>query len=153
TGLVAVRHSANIGRLIHGTENRLRDSQAMFLFSRILHVVALGLWFGSVMFFLVTTAVLFRAFGSQTAGSTVAPLFDVYFPLQAACAVIVFITALAWVRVEPAARVHRIRVIVVMLALATVLIGWPVARYVGALRNDRISSDWDLAAQAETLFG
>lgn len=51
TGLIFFRHRANIGRLLHGNENRLKDTPAMLHFSKILHVLALGLWFGTVIFF------------------------------------------------------------------------------------------------------
>ncbi|MBY0526571.1 MAG: glycerol-3-phosphate 1-O-acyltransferase PlsY [Gemmataceae bacterium] len=49
--LVFARHHANIGRLLHGTENRLRETPTMLLFVKMIHVLALGLWFGSVIFF------------------------------------------------------------------------------------------------------
>jgi glycerol-3-phosphate acyltransferase PlsY len=49
--LIFVRHRANIGRLLHGNENRLKETPAMLHFSKILHVLALGLWFGTVIFF------------------------------------------------------------------------------------------------------
>src|SRR5579884_255026 len=49
--LIFVRHHANIGRLLHGNENRLKETPAMLHFSKILHVLALGLWFGTVIFF------------------------------------------------------------------------------------------------------
>jgi len=148
--LVGVRHQANIGRLIRGCENRLRDSSTMFRASKILHVLAVGLWFGTVIFFFVTTAVLFSAFGAQTVGSTVGPLFDVYFPLQVGCGVVAVITALAWLR---AGRLHRYRVAVLSAALATAIAGWPLAQHVKALRLDRVSPDREVAAQAEAVFG
>lgn len=50
-GLIFVRHRANIGRLLHGNENRLKETLAMLHFSKVLHVLALGLWFGTVLFF------------------------------------------------------------------------------------------------------
>jgi acyl-phosphate glycerol 3-phosphate acyltransferase len=57
--LVVARHHANIRRLLHGTENRFRDTPAMNLLNKTLHVLAVGLWFGTVVFFTVTGAVLF----------------------------------------------------------------------------------------------
>ncbi len=50
-GLIFLRHRANVGRLLHGNENQLKDTPAMLHFGKILHVLALGLWFGTVMFF------------------------------------------------------------------------------------------------------
>lgn len=49
--LIFLRHRGNLGRLWHGNENRLKETSAMFRFSKILHVLALGLWFGTVIFF------------------------------------------------------------------------------------------------------
>ena len=49
--LIFLRHRANISRLLHGNENRLKETPAMLHFSKILHVLALGLWFGTVIFF------------------------------------------------------------------------------------------------------
>src|SRR5207244_2010229 len=45
------RHRANIRRLFHGTENRLPENLAMALLAKTLHVLALGLWFGTAIFF------------------------------------------------------------------------------------------------------
>src|SRR5579871_1059626 len=50
-GLILLRHRANLGRLWHGNENRLKETPAMFHLSKILHVLALGLWFGTAVFF------------------------------------------------------------------------------------------------------
>lgn len=62
-GLVVARHRANIGRLLHGTENRLRETSAMLLFTKTVHVLSLGLWFGTVIFFtFVVGLTLFRTF-------------------------------------------------------------------------------------------
>jgi hypothetical protein len=61
--LVITRHHANLRRLLHGTENRLKDSTAMLLITKIIHVLALGLWFGTAMFFTFVVALsLFRTF-------------------------------------------------------------------------------------------
>jgi acyl-phosphate glycerol 3-phosphate acyltransferase len=49
--MVFVRHRANISRLVHGNENQLRDTPAMFVTTKILHVMAMGLWFGMTIFF------------------------------------------------------------------------------------------------------
>jgi acyl-phosphate glycerol 3-phosphate acyltransferase len=49
--LIFLRHRANLVRLWHGNENRLKETPAMFQFCKILHVLALGLWFGTVYFF------------------------------------------------------------------------------------------------------
>ncbi|MHB1426206.1 MAG: glycerol-3-phosphate 1-O-acyltransferase PlsY [Gemmataceae bacterium] len=50
-GLIFLRHRANVGRLLHGNENRLKETAALLHLSKILHVWALGLWFGTAIFF------------------------------------------------------------------------------------------------------
>src|SRR5271166_1075927 len=61
-GMVVVRHHANIGRLLRGRENRFKDTPAMHLFNKTLHVLAVGLWFGTLVFFSVVGALLFPTF-------------------------------------------------------------------------------------------
>src|SRR6516162_8618717 len=70
-GLIFVRHRANIGRLIHGNENRLKETPAMLHFSKVLHVLALGLWFGTVIFF--TFVVGLNLFGTFEAVAAESP--------------------------------------------------------------------------------
>jgi acyl-phosphate glycerol 3-phosphate acyltransferase len=61
--LVILRHHANIVRLLRGNENRLRDSAGMLNLAKIIHVMALGLWFGSAVFFtFVVGLILFNTF-------------------------------------------------------------------------------------------
>jgi len=61
--LVVARHRANLVRLAHGTENRLKESTAMLQLPRSLHTLALGLWFGMSVFFTFVTALsLFDSF-------------------------------------------------------------------------------------------
>lgn len=65
--LVFVRHQANIGRLLAGSENRIRETAGMLQLTKIIHVMAMGLWFGSVILFtFVVGLTLFRAFGDLT---------------------------------------------------------------------------------------
>ena len=61
-GLVIIKHHANIGRLINGTENQLKDGFIMQQLTKTLHVLALGLWFGMAVFF--TFVVAFSLFHS-----------------------------------------------------------------------------------------
>ena len=63
--LVFVRHQANIRRLVQGIENRLPESPAMLLFGKTIHVLALGLWFGTIVFFVVVGLQLFRHFEKE----------------------------------------------------------------------------------------
>lgn len=49
--LIFLRHRANLVRLYHGTENRIPEGPLMFGFGKTVHVLALGLWFGTAVFF------------------------------------------------------------------------------------------------------
>jgi acyl-phosphate glycerol 3-phosphate acyltransferase len=69
--LVAVRHRANIGRLLHGNENRLKEGPVMLQLAKTLHVLAVGLWFGSAVFFTFMGVVVFGTF-EQIAEKTAA---------------------------------------------------------------------------------
>ncbi len=185
--LVGLRHRANIGRLLHGTENRLPENPAMTLLAKTLHVIALGLWFGTAIFFsLIVGLTLFgtlqsvaeeerderpawlplpdvfdqnpttwvedagqsappfdsaasirREQGTRAAGAVITPLFGWYFLLQGVCGLVALVTALGWTRAEPQTRVHRVRAWVLLFALLTVVVGWPLERKVHALRVDR----------------
>ena len=82
TVLVFVRHAGNVRRLLHGSEHRQQDSPAMLLFSKTVHVLALGLWFGTAVFFTVVGLLLFQTFddiGVRDAGHRPA-----WFPLPEA---------------------------------------------------------------------
>jgi acyl-phosphate glycerol 3-phosphate acyltransferase len=75
--LVAVRHQSNLRRLLHGTEHRLPDTLGMLTFTKIIHVLALGLWFGTAVFFTLTGVVLSRTFAdlSQPEAASREPWF------------------------------------------------------------------------------
>ncbi len=137
--LVAVRHRANLTRLVAGRENRLRDSGALQMLARVLHVLALSLWFGGGVFFsLIAAPRLFATFpDSHLAGEAVGPMFPPYFTLQGACGLVAIATALAFARREPGRRVHTIRFVVLAVALAGVLAGWPLVAKVAELRVAR----------------
>ncbi len=80
SALIFVRHRANIGRLLRGNENRLKETPAMLPFSKIVHVLALGLWFGTVIFFSFVVGVsLFDTF-DRVAKEEPADR-DVWFPM------------------------------------------------------------------------
>jgi hypothetical protein len=171
--LVFLRHRSNLSRLIRGTENQLQESARMLTFSKTIHVLALGLWLGSVFFFTFVMAptVFHRmeslgtdpderqreawfphtaAFpkrdapldghkeqGTRAAGYAISPLFPIFFVLQGVLGFLATTTALAWPRLQPPRKVHKIRVIVLMAALLTVVIGWPLEQYVDQLRKPR----------------
>ncbi len=50
-GMIALRHRTNVGRLLRGNENQLKDTPTLMRLSKIVHVLALGLWFGTTIFF------------------------------------------------------------------------------------------------------
>ena len=83
TVLIGLRHAANVRRLLQGSENRLKDSAAMLLVSKTIHVLALGLWFGMLCFFTVAGLTLFQTFDAISLKDKDArplwfPLPDVY---------------------------------------------------------------------------
>src|SRR5262249_22088012 len=100
--LVALRHRANLSRLAHGSENRVVDSPRLQMLARILHVLAVGLWFGAGVFFsFVAAPVLFATFDANFAATAVGPLFPPYFAVQGVCAVIALATAFGWQKRRP----------------------------------------------------
>ena len=112
------------------------------MLARILHVLAVGLWFGAGVFFsYVVAPVLFATLDATTFGIAVAPIFPPYFALQGVCAVIALATAFGWQKQHPGARVHRWRVVVLLLATLAVLAGWPVVGKVSELRVARETSE------------
>lgn len=175
-GLVTLRHWKNIHRLLQGTENRLQGGPAMFNLSKIIHVLAVGLWFGSTVFFTFFVALsLFRTFeavaekpvderpiwlplpkeydqdlatrkeqGTRVAGAAVSPIFHWYYLIQGACGVLAAITALGWSRNDRNDKVARCRFLILLLALISVLVAWPLEQKVAALRDERNgrSEDW-----------
>lgn len=167
--LVFVRHRANIGRLLSGNENRLPEGGMMFHVAKVVHVLALGLWFGMAVFFsFVVGLTLFSAmddltgdklkhpwfeqtrftseseeikphkeYGSRIFGQAISPMFDWYFLLQGLCGFLSVATAWSWQYLQPASRLHRLRVTLLLLATATVVLGWPLERHVSELRHVR----------------
>ena len=65
--LVVVRHRTNLRRLWSGGESRLKESATMFLVSKVVHVLALGLWFGTVVFFTLAGGLMIDAFTKEAA--------------------------------------------------------------------------------------
>jgi hypothetical protein len=70
------------------------------------------------------------------AGAAVGALFPWYFLLQGACGLLALGTAVGLSRSYPR-RVHRVRATVLLGALLTVLVGWPVELKVSDLRRPR----------------
>ena len=185
TVLVFVRHAANIGRLLRGTESRIKDSPAMLLFSKTVHVLALSLWFGTVVFFAVAASVQVQTLdeiskrgpdhpnlpprpwwfpvpadykpaealrdnvpealreklpeeqGSRAFGAVVGPVFPWYFGVQAGCGVVTLLTAVGWWMSRRGSRVHAVRAVLLIVALAGVGLGWWMSGVVEGLRGPR----------------
>ncbi|HYV35892.1 MAG TPA: glycerol-3-phosphate 1-O-acyltransferase PlsY [Gemmataceae bacterium] len=178
--LVFVKHRTNVRRLLDGSENRLSDSRSMRLLTKTIHVLAVGLWFGMAVFFSFPVALtLFGSFetlaesnerptwfplppeyklepglqksqGTRAAGHAISPLFDHYFLWQGVCGLLATVTALSWSKAEPGRRVHSVRSLVLLLALTTVVLGWPIERNVSDLRHARNAASDDLMAVANT---
>src|SRR5439155_21038091 len=129
---------------------------AMTTLTRVVHVLALGLWFGGGIIFSFLVAVqLFaklealgatpagdrpewlalpasfdEAAGRRLAGETISPMFARYFVVQGTCGFLALVTALGFLRAEPGRRVHRIRFWLIAVALLCVVAGWPLNQYV-----------------------
>ena len=179
--LIIVKHVGNLHRLRAGTENKLRDIPMWHNLGKSLHVTALGVWVGAAVFFnFIAAPAIFESFkevvqnapsdrtaylplapeaspeqraqlASALAGSAVGPLFPRLFALQAICGLLAVMTALGWWR--ELGRVHRWRVYLLVAALVTVAVGWPVSEKVSELRLARFSSDSALASEARAAFG
>ncbi len=66
--------------------------------------------------------------GTRAAGYAISPMFVWYFALQGACGFIALATALPFMK-QPGS-IHRWRVNLLVVAIALVLAGWPLERYV-----------------------
>ncbi len=106
----------------------------MHAFARIVHLFAIATWFGSMVFFTLAALILFREQGARLAGATVTLLFPWYYGLQAGCALVALATALAWMK---AGRIHRLRALVLLLALGTAALGVWLEHVVHDLREQR----------------
>lgn len=80
--LVFLRHRSNITRLLRGQENRLKDGHTMQNAAKILHVLAMGLWFGMLIFFSFFVALTlfnyFEAVGMASQRPSWFPLPEMY---------------------------------------------------------------------------
>ena len=74
--------------------------------------------------------------GTRAAGRAVGAIFPWYFLLQGACGLLALGTAIGLSRAHPG-RVHRIRAAILLVAVLTVLVGWPLELKVNALRAPR----------------
>jgi hypothetical protein len=64
-------------------------------------------------------------------------MFPWYFLIQGICGLLALATAGGWSRSEPRVRAHRVRTVVLVLAVVTVLVGWWLEHKVTELRAER----------------
>jgi acyl phosphate:glycerol-3-phosphate acyltransferase len=175
TAMSIWKHRGNVVRILRGTENKL-ESAMWEVLCRTLHVLSLGVWFGSaLMFNFIAAPTIFESFkdvvenapsdrtayqelapssdaekkkqlASALAGSAVGPIFPKFFALQAICATVALFTAFAW---RSNGGLGKWRMIVVALACITVAIGWPLSEKVTALRIQRFTDEAAKAAFGE----
>jgi acyl phosphate:glycerol-3-phosphate acyltransferase len=181
TVLTIFKHRTNIRRLLHGTENQLEDKPMFGIIARVIHVLALGTWFGSmVMFnFIVAPTLFFEAFpatvesapSTQTANLPLAPGATEEQKKQLA-------TALAGSAVGPvfpksfslqeacavlslitafgwwncAGKIHRCRALVLTVAAFTVVLGSQLSKKLSLLRLERFNPDSSIAEAARSTF-
>jgi acyl-phosphate glycerol 3-phosphate acyltransferase len=65
--LVVARHQGNVRRLWSGREHQLKEHPTMLLLSKMIHLFALSLWFGMIVFFTLAGALIFDTFGKEAA--------------------------------------------------------------------------------------
>lgn len=178
--VVIAKHRANIGRIWMGTESRIGDGPARRVLLRMLHLLAVGFWFGSGTFFVfVATVPIFDSFAevvrtqpnARTAnlrivpdGANAADRDKLASGLAGAAVAPIFprffaLSAIcAWVAlwtsfVWATGGVHRIRFILCAIAATGVAFGWPLSIFVSDLRELRMSADAVIAARATAAFG
>src|SRR6516225_7050904 len=160
--MVIFKHRSNISRLVQDREHQIRETAAMFRTVKSLHVLAVGLWFGTAIFFsFVVGLTLFDAFeqlGAHEPRPAWFPLSPAFahkddaidgpkeqgtraagfavspmFPWYFLIQAVSGFFALA--TALPLSRhggIHRLRLSVLMFGLVLVLAGWPVERYISA---------------------
>lgn len=182
TGFVVAKHRANVRRLVAGTENRIGDFPMRQTLLRVLHVLALGMWFGGAAFFNFVAAVpIFDSFKQVVnagpsdrtayqeiirpdapqkqkdalANALAGSAVGPVFPRYFMMQAVCGVIALVTALSwwkEPG-KVHRWRVVVIGLAVVTVAIAWPISNYVSELRPMRFSPDKATRDAADAAFG
>jgi hypothetical protein len=179
---VIVKHRMNLIRLISNTENRLKDRPMRPILVKMLHLLALGTWFGGAAFFQFGTALpIFDSFrqvvaegpSSRTAYVRIVPegtdettqanlanalagaAVGPVFPRFFAMQAICGLVALVTALTwwPMPGSVHKWRVAVLGLAVLLVAVSWPLSAEVSTLRVQRFDPDPAIAAQAKDWFG
>lgn len=178
--LIIVKHRANLQRLWHGRENRIGDGSMRQNLLRVLHVMAVGLWFGAAGFFNFAVApslnrtytevvrnapsdrTAFQPLGSPNASEAArqqlgSALFGAgvgpIFPVYFALmsGCGIVAVATAW-EWRKLGRIHKARFLLAVMASACALAGWPISNLVSELRLARFNPDEALAAVARSSF-
>jgi acyl-phosphate glycerol 3-phosphate acyltransferase len=178
--MVFVKHRGNISRLLQCNENRIGDFTMRQPFLRVLHLLALGLWFGGAAFFnFVAAPAIFESFktvvftnpSDRTAGVTIIPANDGPVRMEALA------SALAGSAIGPlfpqlflmetlcglialvtaltwwkSGKLGRSRVIVIGTAVLVVVVDWLISIRVSELRLARFSTDEASASAAKAAF-
>jgi glycerol-3-phosphate acyltransferase PlsY len=181
TLVVVAKHRANIRRIVAGTENRIGDFPMRDTLVRILHVLALGMWFGGAAFFnSVAAPLIFQSFEhvvytnptDRTANETIIPadaspdrMKNLASALAGSAVGAVFPSYFTMQAVcglvgfftamtwwNSGGRLHRARVIVIGVALLTIAAAWPLSHSVGDLRVQRFDPDKAKAEAAKAAF-
>ena len=178
--VVVIKHRSNLRRIWNDTESRIDDGPRRRLVLRMLHLLAVGFWFGSGTFFVfVATVPIFDSFADvvktqpnvRTAnvrivpeGTTEAQRDRLASGLAGAAVGPVFprfflVSAIcAWVALWTAYAwkgrgAGRWRLGLCALAALGVAVGWPLSRYVSELRLLRFAEDAAIAQAATEAFG
>lgn len=182
TALVFVKHRSNVRRIMSGTESQsLGDGPRRRTAVKVVHLLALGLWFGGAAFFNFAAApAIFASFkevvnagpSDRTAGETIIAADSPQNRKDALA------SALAGSAVGPVfpryfgmqavcaglalvtalswwkcGKIHRRRVYVLAVAALTIAVAVPLSKYVTELRLQRFDANPDVAAAAKAAFG
>lgn len=178
--LVIVKHRANLERLWHSRENQIGDGPMRQSLLRVLHVMAVGLWFGAAAFFNFAVApslnrtyaevvrnapsdrTAFQPLGSPGASEAArqqlgSALFGAgvgpIFPIYFALMSGCGTVALATASAwRNLGRIHKARFLLAVMALACALAGWPISNLVSELRLARFNPEEALATVARSSF-
>jgi acyl phosphate:glycerol-3-phosphate acyltransferase len=143
----------------------------MKTFGRVVHLLALSLWFGSVTFFSFFTALpIIRQMeshagdetywlhlqdakaGVRVAGDALEPVFARYFPLQVICGAAAIFTFKFWHSGSPRLSRVRLGLVAVAFLLACLNTFWLAPR-LHELRTKRYNANEQIAQPAQQDFG
>lgn len=163
--IVMAKHGSNVMRLVDGRESRIKGSFARPNLAKNAHLLALGLWFGAGVFFtFVAAPLIFQSFeglvadhagrrpvflpgtltkdqASQLAGLAVGPVFPWYFLLTGVCSLLAFSTQFETSSGAQQVPISRFKFMLLNIGFLLLVIGWPIALHVSALRVQRGAGD------------